>query len=118
MEMQLQFMYLFCFLTCNWVPVIQNNNLLLAISTSYKPINNRISEISLIVELMIYVPYPPPPPTPDFIGKWIYISTGRLSLNDVIALSLQNVTFCVDLILSLISLHGNSLVPQLIAKKA
>jgi len=57
-------------------------------------------------------------PPPDFIGKWICISTGRLSLNDVIALSLQNVTFCVALILRLITLHGNSLVPQLITKKA
>lgn len=58
------------------------------------------------------------PPHPDFIGKWICISTGRLSLNDVIALSLQNVTFCVDMILSLIRLHGDSLALQLIAKKA
>jgi hypothetical protein len=58
------------------------------------------------------------PLPPDFIGKWICISTGRLSPNDVIALSLQNMTFGVDMIVSLIRLHGDSLAPQLIAKKA
>jgi hypothetical protein len=38
------------------------------------------------VEAMTYVPSPP---SPDFIGKWICISTGSLILNDVIALTVR-----------------------------